>query len=314
MLRFLIKTELFLPLDLWLFIDPRTVRRTDVLLKYLWMNLLIILNYLYPPPANFLLLETSIFSGINLIILTLKNLRDLLETANLTQHISDPTHTSGHTLDYVITRTSDNLINSAEVAALISDHFAIHCQLNLSKCNPRKQRISYRKFKSVNCDDFSHDISVSDLVLYPSSNLDGLVMQYDSCLHDILNKHAPVISRVITVRPSRPWYSPAIAEAKRLRKRLERKWRKTRLDIDRDNFKAQRLNVINLISEAKSTYYENQITQCKDQKQMFKIVDSLLHQKLKSSLPSHTNDLDLANKFSQYFVSKISHIRDAMGP
>ena len=64
----------------------------------------------------------------------------------------------------------------------------------------------------------------------------------------ILDKHAPLKSRSITIRRSNPWYSPEIEEAKKLRKRLERKWRKTRLEVDRELFKAQRQRVYNFVT------------------------------------------------------------------
>ena len=57
-------------------------------------------------------------------------LKDILETFDLSQFINEPKHISGHTLDLVITRSCDILINSAHVPCLLSDHGAIHCKLN----------------------------------------------------------------------------------------------------------------------------------------------------------------------------------------
>ena len=39
-----------------------------------------------------------------------KKFEDLLETFNLSQHVSGPTHLSGHTLDLIITRSSDDIV------------------------------------------------------------------------------------------------------------------------------------------------------------------------------------------------------------
>ena len=90
------------------------------------------------------------------------------------------------------------------------------------------------------------------------TDLDTLVNNYDTTLHDIINNHAPLKQRTVTIRPSKPWYSPEIDKAKKLRKQLERRWRKSKLEIDRQLFKSQRLVVINMINQAKSEYYENQ--------------------------------------------------------
>ena len=89
------------------------------------------------------------------------------------------------------------------------------------------------------------------------ADLNEIVYQYNSCLHNILDNHAPLKSRTITIRPYNPWYSPEIDEAKKLWKPLERKWRKTKLEVDREIFTTQRQPVCNMIYEAKAAYYRN---------------------------------------------------------
>ena len=42
---------------------------------------------------------------------------------------------------------------------------------------------------------------------------------------------------------------------------------------------------------------------------LFKVVDELLNRKKKTELPDCDSDIDLADKFSEYFVDKISKIR-----
>ena len=48
-----------------------------------------------------------------------------LVSFGLTQHIVAATHIDGHTLDLVITRSSDDFIYDSFVSDLISDHFAV---------------------------------------------------------------------------------------------------------------------------------------------------------------------------------------------
>ena len=89
------------------------------------------------------------------------------------------------------------------------------------------------------------------------ADLNEIVYQYNSCLHNILDNHAPLKSHTITIGPCNPWYSPEIDEAKKLRKQLERKWRKTKLDVDREIFTTQRQLVYSMIYEAKTAYYRD---------------------------------------------------------
>ena len=54
-------------------------------------------------------------------------LRLLLASLNFAQHVTEPTHTSGHTLDLVITPRQSTFLHSVCTSLFISDHAAIHC-------------------------------------------------------------------------------------------------------------------------------------------------------------------------------------------
>ena len=58
---------------------------------------------------------------------------DMLSSANLKQHVTGATQRSGHTLDWVLTRESDDIVSNVEISSLISDHHFIHWKLKLSK-------------------------------------------------------------------------------------------------------------------------------------------------------------------------------------
>ena len=106
---------------------------------------------------------------------------DLLDLFNLRQHIDVPTHKEGHTLDLIITRSDEEHATDFFVYdPVISDHFAIHCRLNLDMPHAPKQVITYRKPQSVNVDDFCRDIINSSLCQSPSTSLSGLCDQYEN--------------------------------------------------------------------------------------------------------------------------------------
>ena len=59
-------------------------------------------------------------------------MRDLLDSSSLEQHVTVPTHICNHTLDLVITRTSDDNVICSDIRvdhSLPSDHFAVSCLL-----------------------------------------------------------------------------------------------------------------------------------------------------------------------------------------
>ena len=74
-------------------------------------------------------------------------------------------------------------------------------------------------------------------------------------LDDTLNRMAPSKSRVITIRNNAPWYSDEITIEKGLRRKLERKWRQSRLECDRLGY-IQQCGIVNhLLRSSKEAYY-----------------------------------------------------------
>lgn len=56
--------------------------------------------------------------------------RDLLDSMGLQQHVKQPTHIHGHTLDLLITRQSDVIIaKEPEIERYFSDHAVVLCDL-----------------------------------------------------------------------------------------------------------------------------------------------------------------------------------------
>ena len=62
-----------------------------------------------------------------------RKFNDLMETFGLAQHVKFPTHSSGHILDLVITRSSNDLdVLSPQVTLSISDHCFVECKVSLT--------------------------------------------------------------------------------------------------------------------------------------------------------------------------------------
>ena len=81
--------------------------------------------------------------GLIRTITSVKKLFNLLETYNLHQHIKNPTHKSGHLLDYII--SDKQLINAVSVSDFISDHCALHATIVCTRNHPGRKKITYRK-------------------------------------------------------------------------------------------------------------------------------------------------------------------------
>ena len=128
---------------------------------------------------------------------------------------------------------------------------------------------------------------------------------------NLIDKHAPLRERVVIVRPKAPWYNSEIDKAKRMRRKLEHKWLKTKSQIDHDNFRQQCAVVNDLILISKETFYNGNIENCDgDQKLLFKVIDKILHNNDEPQLPSHNSFNELVNKFADSFTEKIQSIRE----
>ena len=108
-------------------------------------------------------------------------------------------------------------------------------------------------YEAVNIELFKQDIGLSPLLSDSSSDLPGLLHLYNSELSSILDKHAPLKSHMVTIRPAAPWFSEEIKLERRIRHRLERKWRRSGVPEDRIGFIEQN-RIVNQLSVLHQAY------------------------------------------------------------
>ena len=229
---------------------------------------------------------------------------------NFTQHVLEPTHTSSHILDLLMTPTCTSFVRSVEISTLISDHFAVHSQLEIHKPPPKNKTVSFRKFKAIDRSEFRCDMVNSNLNESSSVYLENMVSNYNSTIPTLIDKHAPLLTRCIPIRQTFPWYSDNIAQAKKDRRQAERHYRNNGLEIHREIFEDHRENLKKLITHSKSKYFEDKIIESgSDCKSLFKIIDTLMKRKPELLLSSSSSFQDHANKFALFFHNKIENIR-----
>jgi len=147
----------------------------------------------------------------------------LLETFDLKQHISVPTHISGHILDPVISKSTTSISSSGVSEFCFSDHSATHCQIPItaSSISPSRIKKTTRKISAINIEHFSADIRASSLFTNPEFTLSSFSQQFESVLSAILDKHAPPKQIICRAHPTKPFITPAILLQKKERSRLE---------------------------------------------------------------------------------------------
>lgn len=236
---------------------------------------------------------------------------DLLESFSLQQHVIGPTHLHGHTLDLVITRQSDQLIQATpRVGRYISDHSSVLCTLHSAKPSLAIKTVTYRKWKSVDINALEADLAMSELYTNPPDHLDELVSCYHNTLQVAMDTHAPERTKTIVVRPRVPWYNDKIRQAKRARRRAEKKWRRTKSQEDLAFFKVKRNAVNNLLNDARRKFYADFIKEnsC-DQRKLFRASKRLFNKPRDDGLPPNLHAPTFANDIGKYFVVKAETIK-----
>ena len=124
---------------------------------------------------------------------------------SLTQHVVEPTHEYGHTLDLVITRESDNLICGRPAPdRLFSDHLALLFKLKTARPPLKVGRVSFRKLRSIDRDAFMDEIRNSELLQMDTDNPYKLTALFNNILRSLLDRHAPVKHKNTTSRSCVP--------------------------------------------------------------------------------------------------------------
>ena len=103
-----------------------------------------------------------------------RNLTELLQEADFKQHVREPTHDGGHIHDLVITPNSHNIISSAFVETLLTDHHVIRCDLVTAKPKRPRRQIKYRKYTTIDNTKPVYDLRNPDLFNNPNDRVDEL--------------------------------------------------------------------------------------------------------------------------------------------
>jgi hypothetical protein len=241
-------------------------------------------------------------------------LTSLFDSSDLRQHVFLPTHRAGHILDWIVSR-SDSLkfVQSVTVEdLLLSDHFLVVCETSLIKPSSKRKKMKTRNLKKIDMDGFCSDLSDSELVKHPPDDVEQLVSLYNSTLSSLLDTYAPEVERHVSDRPNTAWFSSSVASAKAVRRRAEKRWRRSGLVVDREIYQCARNQYSQEMRKAKSSYIQS-VLEAADSRKMFSVVDRLLGKEVDSPVLPELTEQDAANALSAFFIEKIETIRSGFG-
>ena len=99
-------------------------------------------------------------------------------------------------------------------------------------------------------------------------------------------------------------------DAKRLKRRFERIWRRSKSAFDRSKFRQQINKCNNIITKSKNKFYSDLIqNNLHNPKKLWQNLRSVMHRTRQSNYPDGLSDLSVAGNFCKFFESKIENIR-----
>ncbi|XP_070397940.1 uncharacterized protein [Nothobranchius furzeri] len=230
-----------------------------------------------------------------------KEFLDILDSFDLQQLVKDPTLEHSHTLDLVLSFglcVSDLFVDQV----CISDHFPII--FNTSNLKPSSSVMLSSSLEAGLLTSFSSCTSVG---------VDGLVDSFNTACSAALDSVAPLkLRQKKTI--SDPWVNDNTDALRRQCRTLERKWKKDKLQISQQMLKDSLAAYQKAVRSAKNNYFANITERHRgDQRKLFSTVNSVLS--LKESTAPSTPTIELCTDFQNFFLEKISSIRqNLLGP
>ncbi len=156
-----------------------------------------------------------------------------------------------------------------------------------------------------NLPDLSQFLSISNR----AEKLDDITETMDSRFSSTLDMVAPLHLRKIKEKSPAPWYNEHTHTLKRAAWKMERSWRKTKLEVFRMALRESTLSYRKALKTARSDYFSSLLEENKhNSRYLFNTVSKLT--KNKTSTGVDISQQHSSNDFMNYFTSKINTIRD----
>ena len=239
--------------------------------------------------------------------------KDIMEALGFQQHVSFSTLKCGNTLDHIYTELGGTvIINYCREGPMLSDHTAVICGTKIQRENVARKEVSYMKIKKIDLYELSQDIKF-DASYYNNNTIDELMFTLDKTLKEALDKHAPEVCRIVTVRQKTPWFNQQVLEQKRIVRKRERIWKKYKQQHQWKALSDERKKYRSILTIARQEVISSKVAECiANVKSLYNLVNNITGGVKENPLPECKDDKCLADTFANYFIEKIQKIWDAL--
>ena len=136
--------------------------------------------------------------------------------------------------------------------------------------------------------------------------------KFETELTRVLNKVAPLKSKIIHQRPKQLWYTQQLREQKLIVRNRERKWLKYQTNETWKAYKRERNRYNNMLTYEKQQNVIGLVQKAiGDTQKLYKIVNKIIGKRDQNPFPEGKSDDQLAKDFADYLYTKIVNIRKA---
>ena len=141
------------------------------------------------------------------------------------------------------------------------DHRMISCSLDSVSTRSSTKQSSYRDIKKLDMDLFRSELLVSPVFQSPAEAVDDYVDQIESSVLFVLDKLAPIKTGRVKQKGHnvKNWISTDALAAKRNRRKLERRWKRTGDVNDRIEYRGACRQANRLIRKSSRKFFEDRI-------------------------------------------------------
>uniref|UniRef100_A0A8C1P2D5 Reverse transcriptase domain-containing protein n=1 Tax=Cyprinus carpio TaxID=7962 RepID=A0A8C1P2D5_CYPCA len=242
---------------------------------------------------------------------------DLINSFGVKQNVSRPIHCFNHTLDLIISHEIDLTdIDNVPQSDDVIDHFFVLCILHITYTNYMDLRYRHgRTIVPATKDRFPNNLpDLSQLLCVPinTHELDKMTGNMGTIFSSTLEAVTPIKLKKVREKRTVPWYNSNTHSLKKETRRLERKWRKTNLDIFRIAWKNSMSSHRQALKTARAEHIHKLIENNQNNPRfLFSTVARLTNNQTPPDLniPSHINSNDFEINL---FTFKIDNIRNTI--
>ena len=181
------------------------------------------------------------------------------------QLIKVPTGTttsSSTIIDHILASHLERVTQCGVIDISLSDHQLIYCTRKISRIKRGSHKqIQFRSFKHYTVDLFEQEWSKLNFPNYQNYN------EINEAYNDFIQKIMSVIDKVVPIkerrfkRNSQEWYDGEIADEIKNRDKLFKKFKNSKLHIDKDIYNVARYKVRKMIFNKNRSFFEKKLSE-----------------------------------------------------